>query len=113
MSTKTTVLHDSRHSEFLRAQRQDPVIHKVFAAGDRVTRCFTCLLPFLQESWEAIGRTHCGQSATVALDNVEPAPAESSPTQAAPETKNTQPETMPLELLPIPITLMEVPITLR
>ena len=56
MSSRATVLRDSRHSEFLELQRRDPVTHEVFKAGDLVTRCARCLLPFLQQSWEAIGR---------------------------------------------------------
>jgi hypothetical protein len=107
MSTKTTILRESRHSEFLQVQHQDPVTHKIFAAGDRVTRCAKCLLPFLDQSWEAIGRTHCGQLATVALDNSE-APDERTSEPEVARAKATR-----LELAPIPNPLREVPITLR
>jgi hypothetical protein len=107
MSTKTTILRESRHSQFLQAQHQDPVTYKVFAAGDRVTRCAKCLLPFLDHSWDAIGRTHCGQLASIALDNFE-----------APDDRISEPEVARakatrLELAPIPNPLREVPITLR
>jgi hypothetical protein len=120
MSSKATVLRESRHGEFLQAQRQDPVTHKVFAAGDRVTRCAKCLLPFLDSSWEAIGGMHCGQFASVALDNSEaPAPesepseTEDEPTETVSDPKVGQPKGARLELKAIPNPLREVPLTLR
>jgi hypothetical protein len=119
MSTKATVLHESHHQEFLQTRRRDPVTHKLFTAGDRVTRCASCLLPFLEQSWQAAGRTHCGQFASVGLDNVEPPPSEGSPTKkgdpkatgSAPEDAKT--ESRRLELAPIPIALQEVSIKLK
>jgi hypothetical protein len=114
MSTKITVLRESRHSEFLQAQHRDPVTHKVFAAGDRVTRCAKCLLPFLDHSWEAIGGTHCGQFASVALDNFEaPPPPQSEPDEKISEPEVARPGSTRLGLSPIPNPLREVPITLR
>src|SRR5689334_15994926 len=117
MSSKATVLRESRHREFLQAQRKDPVTHKVFAPGDRVTRCAKCLAPFLDSSWEAIGGTHCGQLASVALDNSEPPPP---PTDAAEprqplvaEAESAQTKPMRYELKSIPNPLREVPITLN
>ena len=113
MSTKATVLRESRHRELLQARRQDPVTHEIFSAGDRVTRCASCLVPFLEQSWEAIGRTHCGQFASVPLDDCDPVSAESSSTPDAKECKGAKPKADRMELTPIPITLREVPITLR
>ena len=116
MSMKATVLRESRHHEFLQTRRRDPVTHKVFIAGDRVTRCATCLMPFLEQSWQAIGRTHCGQFASVALEEVEPPPAESGPPEES-EPKETAPaqqsDSKRLELAPIPNALQEVPINLK
>jgi hypothetical protein len=71
MNHKTTVLRALLHREFLDAKRQDPVTRKVFVARDRITLCATCLLPFLEESWCAIGGTHCGQSAGIGLEILE------------------------------------------
>jgi hypothetical protein len=117
MNAKTTVLRGSRHGEFLQARRQDPVTHKEFAAGDRVTRCSKCLLPFLDLSWDAIGRTHCGQIATVALESSEAPPEESKRENEAAETVSetevARPGMLPLELMPVPIHLQEVPVTLK
>ena len=112
MNTRATVLRESRHSEFLDARRQDPITRKIFSAGDRVTRCAACLLPFLQESWEANGRTHCGQFASVALDKLEPQPDDKDLNETS-EAEETQVKVNPLELVPIPIALREVPIILK
>lgn len=110
MTARTTVLREPRHREFLLEQRRDPVTHKVFAAGDRITRCGACLLPFLDQSWEAIGRTHCKQTASVALDESEKQPAATNgPGPAKPANGSAR---LPLQLSPIPISLREVPITL-
>jgi hypothetical protein len=111
MTIRATVLRESRHREFLQAQSQDPVTHIVFAAGDRVTRCAICLLPFLEQSWEAIGGIHCGQFASVALDGYESPPQEDGTTETVHTPTNSQPTAMRLEL--IPIELYEVPITLK
>lgn len=113
MSTKATVLRESRHSEFLQAQRQDPVTHKVFAAGDRVTRCASCLLPFLDQSWDAIGRTHCGQFTSVPLDGAGAPQPETDPTEPVSEPAAARPKAACPELIPMPISLGEVPLTLR
>ena len=115
MSIKATVLRESRHAEFLQAQHRDPITHRVFTAGDRVTRCAGCLLPFLDQSWQAIDRTHCGQFASVALDSCEPPVSESGPTAATPDAKEIQPKPKPgrLELAPIPIDLRAIPSVLR
>jgi hypothetical protein len=71
MGRRITVLRARRHDEFLGAQHQDPVTRKILTAGDRVTLCAACLLPFLEESWDGMGGTHCGQTATVGLDAFE------------------------------------------
>lgn len=112
MSIKATALRESRHREFLDAQHQDPVTHKVFAAGDRVTRCAKCLVPFLDESWDAIGRTHCGQFNSLALDNFEPPPAEAGLKETDADPEVARPNAR-LELRPIQVPLQEVPITLK
>ena len=113
MSIKATVLRESRHGEFLQVQHRDPVTHKVFAAGDRVTRCASCLLPFLDHSWQAIGLTHCGQFASVALDNCEPPVTESGPIAVTPEAEKSRAKAGRVGLAPIPIELRETPNTLR
>lgn len=122
MSNKITVLRPQRHREFLAAQRQDPITRKVFAAGDRIVLCAACLLPFLKESWDAMGGAHCGQSATTGPEAFETAVE----TTAAPDSANsnaantsngsadqTAAATTASELRPIPIKLREVPITLQ
>lgn len=121
MSMKATVLRESRHHEFLQSRRRDPVTHKLFIAGDRITRCATCLLPFLEQSWQAIGRTHCGQFAGIGLDDVEPPPVEESgpteeakpPEAATPPAEDAQANSTRLELAPIPKTLREVPVNMK
>lgn len=112
MSCRATVLRDSRHRDFLQSQRRDPVTHEAFMAGDRVTRCASCLSPFLQQSWDAIGRTHCGQVDCVGLDDVEPSPPRAT-TEEDRKKKHTGPEATSIELAPIAIELAQVPITLR
>jgi hypothetical protein len=67
-------------------------------------------LPFLQQSWEAMGRTHCGQLASIGLDHVEPLPA--APTVGEGKQKDPRHEAVRPELAPIPIELHEVAITL-
>jgi len=124
MSNKTTLLRIQRHREFLETQRQDPVTRKVFVAGDRITLCATCLLPFLEESWCAIGGTHCGQSVTTGVEALglttetagdevsadSPAAGTEDPNAeaAATEAKNDGPK-----LNPIPIKLGEIPVKLH
>lgn len=123
MGTKLTVLQHKRHSEFLAAQRYDPITREVFKANDRVTLCAACLLPFLEESWGGMGGTHCGQSSTVGLEtfgmvmmvpaseNRGPYPINAdSATGRWPEAEvsNTT-----LSLRPVPDKLHEVPIRLR
>lgn len=113
MNAKTTLLREPRHHSFLMAQRRDPVTHKVFAAGDRITRCASCLLPFLEQSWEAIGRMHCDQPASVALDKPDPqAPAANGSGPVKPVNGTARTARLPLQLASIPISLREVPITL-
>jgi hypothetical protein len=124
MNNKITILRSQRHREFLAAQRQDPITRKVFAAGDRIALCTTCLLPFLEESWNAMGGAHCGQSATIGLEAFETAVE----TPAAPDGANSgiantdngiagqsaaATTATALGLWPIPIKLREIPITLR
>ena len=106
MKNRTTVLRASRHQDFLTGRHSDPVTRRVFVAGDRVTLCATCLVPFLEESWRAIGSTHCGQSSSVALDNFDSGVA----THDGPNHEKT---IKLIELAPIPFELNEVPIELR
>jgi hypothetical protein len=124
MGRRTTVLRTQRHGEFLGAQHQDPVTRKVFTAGDRVTLCAACLLPFLDESWDAMGGTHCGQTATVGLEAFETAattPAgESGGNSGAGDTDveidgrpSAEASDNALRLRPIPCRLREMPIKLR
>lgn len=125
MSRKITLLRIQRHGEFLAAQRQDPITRKVFTTGDRITLCATCLLPFLEESWDGMGDTHCGQTATVGLEAFEAAttttPAdENDGNSIISDTKveiNGQSDVgasdNALGLRPIPCKLYEVPIKLR
>lgn len=124
MSNKITVLRDQRHREFLAAQRQDPVTRKVFVAGDAITLCAACLLPFLEESWSAIGGTHCGQSATTGLEAFEtatdtPAGEDGSDSGAANTGDGSAGQSVAASTPPatglraIPVKLHEVPIRLR
>jgi len=117
-------LRTPRHGEFLGAQRKDPVTRKVFADGDRVTRCATCLLPFLEESWDGMGGAHCGQTATVGLEAFETAATtfadESSDNSSAGDTdikiddrSSAEAFDNALKLRPIPCKLRQVPIKLR
>ena len=111
MSVKTTLLRESRHRDFLLAQYRDPVTRKVFAAGDQITRCAACLLPFLKQSWEAIGGINCDQTASLALDDSEKqAPITNGPAIAA--NGSARPARLPLQLASGPISLREIPITL-
>ncbi|HEX8068914.1 MAG TPA: hypothetical protein VF546_03115 [Pyrinomonadaceae bacterium] len=118
MSTKTTVLRPQRHREFLAAQRQDPVTRKVFVAGDSITLCAACLVPFLAESWQAVGGTHCGQSATTGPEAFETAvetPAaddDGDAPAAGPADGDAAPPAAGLRLKPIPVKLRAVPIKL-
>jgi hypothetical protein len=111
MSYKVTVLRARRHREFLADQRQDPVTRRVFVAGDRVTLCATCLLTFLEESWEAAGGTHCGQSATTGLKAFDGA-AGTPEVESGVEPGDTAPEAS-TGLRPVPVKLLEVPVRLR
>jgi hypothetical protein len=119
---KVTVLRAQRHGEFLAAQRQDPVTRKVFKAGDRVTLCAACLLPFLEDSWCGMGGTHCEQSATVGLEAFEPArPAGGGSGNSVDSDAGGSPERRldaeapdtALRLRPVPCKLQEVPVRLR
>lgn len=124
MGSKITVLRTQRHGEFLAAQRQDPVTRKLFAAGDRVTLCAACLLPFLEESWGGVGGAHCGQSATVGLETFETAATPpddrggvdsgSSGTDVGADGRSDAAASdRALGLRPVPCKLHEVPIRLR
>jgi hypothetical protein len=114
MKNRTTVLRASRHQDFLAGQHHDPVTRGVFVAGDRVTLCATCLVLFLEESWRAIGGTHCGQLSSVALDNLDSAAAtEDDPNPGKHEDRDVQKTIKLIELAPIPFGLNEVPIELR
>jgi hypothetical protein len=124
MSRKITLLRTQRHGEFLAAQRRDPVTRKVFADGDRVTLCAACLLPFLEESWAAVGATHCGQSATAGLETFEMAaetPAGEDGADSATDSAgkgNTVRQgavaaALNVELMPLPVKLRKIPVKLR
>ncbi|MBV9926987.1 MAG: hypothetical protein JOZ96_18360 [Acidobacteria bacterium] len=122
MGCKVTVLRAQRHGEFLAAQRQDPVTRKVFKAGDRVTLCAACLLPFLEDSWCGAGGAHCEQPATVGLEAFETAtPADKGVGDPGDGDAVGSPEARPdaeapdsvLRLRPVPCKLQEVPVKLR
>jgi hypothetical protein len=124
MGRRITVLRTQRHGEFLGAQHQDPITRKTFTAGDRITLCAACLLPFLEESWDGMGGTHCGQTATVGLEAFETATTtptdESSGNSRAGDTdveidgrSSAEASDNALRLQPIPCKLREVPIKLR
>jgi len=124
MGFKTTVLRTQRHGEFLAARRQDPVTRKVFKAGDKITLCAACLLPFLEESWSGMGGTHCGQSATVGLETFETtATTPADPSAGNSGSRNTDvgaagvsdaaASDTALVLRPVPCKLHEVPVRLR
>jgi hypothetical protein len=122
MGCQVTVLRAQRHGEFLAAQRQDPVTRKVFKAGDRITLCAACLLPFLEDSWSGMGGTHCEQSATVGLEAFETAtPADGGAGNLADGDADGGTDGRPdaeasdsvLRLRPVPCKLHEVPVRLR
>lgn len=128
MRQKTTVLRPQRDREFLDAQHRDPVTGVTFVAGDSITRCAACLLPFLQESWIGIGATHCGQFSSVGLEVTEAAvEAATNGNEMNSEARNPGVESgsnlpaakssekiarQTARLLPIPIKLHEIPIAL-
>lgn len=122
MGCKVAVLRAQCHGEFLAAQRQDPVTRKAFKAGDRITLCAACLLPFLEDSWCGIGGAHCGQSATVGLEAFETAtPADVDAGNSVVGDNGGSPEGRPdaeasdsvLRLRPVPCKLQEVSVRLR
>jgi len=119
MADKITILITRRHVKFLTSQQKDPVTRKTFIAGDKVTFCSICKLPFLEESWIGIGRIHCGQSFTIALNDLELSSAAQTDTtdsdinhlgsQDQPTKNKTANST---KLQNIPINLIEIPIKL-
>ena len=111
MKNRVVVLRAGWHQDFIAGRHLDPVTRGVFVAGDRVTLCATCLVPFLEESWRAIGGTHCGQLSSVALDNLDSSVAD--PKGEKYTDPDVQKTNKSIELAPIPFELNEVPIELR
>lgn len=86
--------------------------------------CAACLLPFLEESWEAAGGTHCGQSATIGLkafDEAAGTPEGESGVESGDATTGDGGEGRPGGATPeastglrlVPVKLLEVPVRLR
>jgi len=61
----THTLHPDTHAAFLAEQRKDPITGDVLKAGDTVVCCAECGSAFLVDSWEYIGKNHCGQRQTL------------------------------------------------
>lgn len=76
-----------------------------------MTLCAACFLPFLEESWEAVGGTHCGQPATTGLKVFDEA-AETPEDESGGERGDADPEAS-TGLRPVPVKLMEIPVRLR
>ncbi|MEM6298405.1 MAG: hypothetical protein AAF740_06925 [Bacteroidota bacterium] len=53
------------HREFLEEERNDPITGEILEAGDEVVVCASCKSAFLKDSWEYLGKRHCGQSRTL------------------------------------------------
>jgi len=56
------------HQSFLEEERKDAITGDLIQANDEVVFCGICKSAFLKDSWEYIGKKHCGQSKT--LDSV-------------------------------------------
>jgi len=61
----THTLHPDTHAAFLAEQRKDPITGDVLKAGDTVVCCAECGSAFLVDSWEYMGKSHCGQRRTL------------------------------------------------
>ncbi|MEM6298659.1 MAG: hypothetical protein AAF740_08235 [Bacteroidota bacterium] len=54
------------HQDLLSQERNDPVTGETIKDGDQIVFCAGCRSAFLLESWEYMGKQHCGQSDTLA-----------------------------------------------
>lgn len=65
MQYHVITLDARHHAAFLEQRRRDPVTKEEFKPGDRVVMCAACRSAFLEASWRAFGRSHCGQQRTL------------------------------------------------
>jgi len=78
-------LQPDQHAAFLAEGRVDPFSRVPFQPGAVIVRCAGCGTPFLRESWDALGRRHCGQEGTMTrLDGPAPRPMPTAASAAAP-----------------------------
>lgn len=121
MQYHVIMLDARQHASFLEQGRRDPVTKEEFKVGDRVVMCAACRSAFLEGSWRAIGRSHCGQERTLknlAVDTtrkrfsradasaVTPPAVGTSPTAAAPRAASAAttaaPATTKTTMPPVP-----------
>jgi hypothetical protein len=58
-------LHPTTHAALLAQDRRDPISGDFLQEGDEVVFCAACRSAFLKDSWEYLGKTHCGQRETL------------------------------------------------
>lgn len=58
-------IDSEKHTAFLAQHRHDSVTAEPITAGDEVVFCKVCGSVFKTESWDYIGREHCGQKQTL------------------------------------------------
>lgn len=61
----THSLRPEKHAALLAQDRRDPISGDFLKAGDEVVFCAGCRSAFLKDSWEYLGKTHCGQKETL------------------------------------------------
>jgi uncharacterized RDD family membrane protein YckC len=57
----THILQAKIHAALLAQARRDPISGDFLQEGDEVVFCAGCRSAFLKDSWEYLGKTHCGQ----------------------------------------------------
>ncbi|MEM6299705.1 MAG: hypothetical protein AAF740_13530 [Bacteroidota bacterium] len=57
-------LHADTHKAFLSEGRIDPITGEKILADDEIVICAACKSAFLRETWEYLGKKHCGQTET-------------------------------------------------
>lgn len=137
MSSHVIVLDASRHQDFLKQQRKDPVTKEPLQHGDRIVLCAHCGLAFLEGSWEAVkGRRFKHGTDTLSDIEVAAEPTHFGRQRAAPPPpgharangngataappgqdmrveRELSTEVEPLNLREIPFQLREIPFSLR
>ncbi len=57
-------IEKGRHNHFLSQERIDPITGEKILAGNEIVICAVCKSAFLRETWEYLGKQHCGQKQT-------------------------------------------------